>query len=39
MEKVVPLFKPFKTVFYLKCFELGKVHFWISQSLERFEIV
>jgi hypothetical protein len=27
MDKAVPLFKPFKTIFYLKKFEQGKVLF------------
>jgi hypothetical protein len=27
MEKVVPLFKAFKTIFYFKFFEVGKVLF------------
>jgi hypothetical protein len=37
MEKVVPFFKSFMTTFYLKIFELGKVSFWIVQSLKEFE--
>jgi hypothetical protein len=29
MEKVVPFFKTFTTIFYFKNFELGKDHFGV----------
>jgi hypothetical protein len=49
MEKVIPLIKSFKTIFYIKNFELGKVQFglnkiwtgliWIRIQLNRLEPV
>jgi hypothetical protein len=38
MEKVVHLFKTFKTIFYFNFSEHGKVLFPIGQSLEIFEL-
>jgi hypothetical protein len=38
MEKIVPLFKPLTTIFYLKKFEQEKVLFLIGQSLKEFKI-
>jgi hypothetical protein len=37
MEKVTPLFKSFKTIFYLKFFEQVKVNFKQVQ-FEQFEV-
>jgi hypothetical protein len=31
MEKVIPLIKSFKTIFYIKIFELGKVQFGLNK--------
>jgi hypothetical protein len=42
MEKVFPLFKPFKNIFYLKIFELGRLLFGMNQVwmiLNLFEII
>jgi hypothetical protein len=42
MEKVVPFFKPFTTIFYFKFFELGKIVFGsvkVSKDLNPFELV
>jgi hypothetical protein len=38
MEKVVPLIKSFKTVFYFKFFELRKILFE-SNDVEQFETI
>jgi hypothetical protein len=37
MEKVVHLFKIFKTIFYFKFFGAQEGQIWIDQSLEKFE--
>jgi hypothetical protein len=42
MEKVVRLFKPFKTIFYFKIFETGKILFGSSgvwTDLHKFEFI
>jgi hypothetical protein len=38
MDKVVPLFKPFTTIFF-QIFQAWKSHFSIDQSLNDFEII
>jgi hypothetical protein len=38
MEKVVPLFKTFKTIFYFKILEVGKILFGAKASLNLFKI-
>jgi hypothetical protein len=38
MEKVVPFFKTFTTIFCFKFFEFRKDLYWIGQSLKPFEL-
>jgi hypothetical protein len=42
MEKIVPLFKPYKTIFYFKKIQTGKVPFGSSgvwTNLNKFDFV
>jgi hypothetical protein len=39
MEKVVPLIKSFKTIFYFKKIRAQEGPFWIGQSLNDFELI
>jgi hypothetical protein len=39
MDKVVPLFNPFTTIFYFKLFELGKVLFGLVKVWKDLEFI